>query len=182
MPPTTHSPAPDHRSPATTAPTPPTALTLEERMAFVSAAMTVRLDEAKVAYEVNTAHIDTEPFDLNDVVTSPLDPVPVMLHDPYQTPVAAILQRAHQRLRTGGWCSGALVDEDGARCMLGAIRIEARGNKGVEADAAAVLLERIRLQFGDVESVPAFNDSHGGGRIPMRMLDHATGVAANRGL
>ncbi|MFE9913044.1 DUF6197 family protein [Streptomyces clavifer] len=151
-------------------------------MAFVSAAMTVRLDEAKVAYEVNTAHIDTEPFDLDDVVTSPLDTVPALLPNPRQTPVAAILQRAHQRLLTGGWCSGALVDEDGARCMLGAIRIEARGNKGVEADAAAVLLDSIRRQFGDIESVPAFNDSNGGGRIPMRMLDQATGFAAIRGL
>ncbi|MEV7302516.1 MULTISPECIES: DUF6197 family protein [Streptomyces] len=185
MPHTTPTPAIDHPTPNTqtaASPTPPAELTLEERLTLVNTLMTVRLDEAAVAYEVNTAHIETEPVDLANVPTVPLTPI---LQPPPQwspTPVAAVLQRAHQRLLTGGWCSGALVDEDGAHCMLGAIRIEAHGNKGLEADAAAVLLDTIRRRFGDVESVPAFNDSHGGGRIPMRMLDHATGVAANRGL
>jgi hypothetical protein len=176
-------PAIDQTVPTTAPPTPPPALSLEERMAFVSAAMSVRLDEAKVAYEVNTARIDTEPVDLDDVVTGPLDTGPAPLPQPYPTPVAAVLQRAHHRLLTGGWCSGALVDEDGARCILGAIRIEARGNSGVEADAAAVVLDAIRRRFGDhIDSAPGFNDSWTDARHPIRMLDQAADLADTRGL
>jgi hypothetical protein len=175
-------PAIDQTAPATAAPAPAAALSLEERLVFINAAMSVRLDEAKLAYEVNTAHIETEPVDLADVVTVPLTPTLQPPPNPYPTPVAAVLQRAHHRLLTGGWCSGALVDEDGARCMLGAIRIEARGDRGLEADAAAVLLDAIRRQFGDVDSVPSFNDAHGSGRVPLRMVDQAAGLADTRGL
>ncbi|WP_299541765.1 hypothetical protein [uncultured Streptomyces sp.] len=167
---------------ATTAPVPVAVLSLEERLAFATAAMTVRLEEAAVAYEVNTAHIPIEPVGLGDVVTVPLTPT-LQPSTPYPTPVAALLQRAHHRLLTGGWCSGALADEDGARCMLGAIRIEARGDRGLEADAVTVLMETIRRQFGDhIDSVPSFNDGFASGRIPMRMLDQAAGLADARGL
>ncbi|MFB8247357.1 hypothetical protein ACFC5X_20225 [Streptomyces sp. NPDC055952] len=180
--PQTH-PAIDQTVPATAPPAPPTALSLEERLTFINAAMSVRLDEAKVAYEVNTAHIETEPVDLADVVTGPVDTGPAPLPELYPTPVAALLQRAHHRLLTDGWCSGVLVDEDGARCMLGAIRAEARGDRGLEANAAAMLLNAIRRHFGDdVDSVPAFNDAHGTGRVPLRMLDQAAHLADARGL
>ncbi|MCT2547384.1 hypothetical protein [Streptomyces atratus] len=180
MPQTRTAPTPDHTT--TTAAPAPAELSLEERLAFINAAMSVRLDEAKVAYEVNTAHIDTEPVDLDDIVTGPLDTEPA-LTDLYPTPVAALLQRAHHRLLTGGWCKDVLVDTDGARCMLGAIRIEARGDRGMEAAAAAVLLDAIRRKFGDdVDSVPGFNDTRGTGRIPLRMLGQAAGLADTRGL
>ncbi|MFJ9931368.1 hypothetical protein ACIRU5_35790 [Streptomyces misionensis] len=180
------SPAIDQITPQ--APAPPTELTLEERLTLIDAEMTARLDEAAVAYEVNTAHIPTEPVDLADVVTGPVDTGlgvtgPDPLPDLYPTPVAALLQRAHHRLLTGGWCSGALVDEDGARCMLGAIRIETRGDSGLEAGAVTVLLDAIRREFGDdVDSVPSFNDAHGGGRVPIRMVDQAARLADARGL
>ncbi|XVV39755.1 DUF6197 family protein (plasmid) [Streptomyces sp. CA-100214] len=179
------SPAMDHPAPTThsvPAAPPPAELTLEERLTLVKADMTARLDEAAVAYEVNTAHIPTEPVGLADVVSLPLTPMLQPPSAPYPTPVAALLQRAHHQLLTGGWCSGALVDEDGARCMLGAIRIEARGDSGLEADAASVLLDAIRRKFGDVDSVPSFNDAHGSGRVPMRMLDQAADLADARGL
>ncbi|MGY1583858.1 DUF6197 family protein [Streptomyces sp. MN13] len=180
--PQTH-PAEDRTASVTAAPGPPTELSLEERLAFINTAMTVRLDEAKVAYEVNTAHIDTEPVDLADVITGPIDSGPAPLPQLYPTPVAALLQRAHHRLLTGGWCKDVLVDEDGARCMLGAIRIEARGDSGLEANAAAVLLDAIRRQFGDnVDSVPSFNDAHGSAHVALRMLDQAAGLADARGL
>jgi hypothetical protein len=169
--------------PTTTAPAAAPPLSLEERLALVNAAMTARLDEAAVAYEVNTAHIDTKPVDLADVVTGPIDTPPAMTPDLYPTPVAAVLQRAHQRLISGGWCKDTLVDADGARCMLGAIRVEASGDRGLEADAAGVLLDAIRRQFGDdVDSVPSFNDAHGAARVPLRMIDHAASLADARGL
>ncbi|MCT9094202.1 hypothetical protein N4G70_35985 [Streptomyces sp. ASQP_92] len=176
--PTTPAPAIAH---TTLAAAPPAELSLEERMAFINAAMTVRLEEAAVAYEVNTAHIPIEPVDLADVVTVPLTPT-LQPPTPYPTPVAALLQRAHHRLRTGGWCSGALVDEDGARCLYGAIHIEARSDQSVESRGFEVLMDAIRRQFGDVDSVPSFNDGFASGRIPMRMLDQAVGLADARGL
>ncbi|MFF4732882.1 hypothetical protein ACFY3M_48185 [Streptomyces mirabilis] len=183
MPQTTSSPAIDHPAPTLQAAAPPVELSLEERLALIDAAMTVRLDEAAVAYEVNTAHIPTEPVDLADVITGPLGTGHAPLPDLYPTPVAALLQRAHHRLVSGGWCKDALVDADGARCMLGAIRIEARGDDRLEADAASVLLDAIRRQFGgDVESVPSFNDAHGTPRVPVRMVGQAAGLADARGL
>ncbi|NEA66952.1 hypothetical protein [Streptomyces sp. SID12488] len=186
MPHTTPSPAIAHPSTTTqtaTAPAPPTALSLEERLAFINTVTTVRLDEAKVAYEVNTAHIETAPVDLDDVLAVPL--IPTLQPPPaaYPTPAAAVLQRAHHRLLTVGWCKDVLVDEDGAACMLGAIRAEARGNRGLEATAAAVLLDAIRRQFGNhVDSVPGFNDVWHGGRVPIRMVDQAAALADARGL
>ncbi|MFK4123550.1 hypothetical protein [Streptomyces longwoodensis] len=158
-------------------------LSLDARMAAVEAAMTVRLDEAAVAHEVRTAHIHTDPVDLADVITVPLTPT---LQPPQRlpaTPVAALLERARTRMESDGWCAGALTDESGAVCLLGAIRKEAGGDRGLEADAAAVLLDAIRREFGDdVDSVPAFNDAHGTGRIPIRMLDRAARLADARSL
>ncbi|PWJ02177.1 hypothetical protein DKG34_40145 [Streptomyces sp. NWU49] len=180
--PQTH-PAIDQTAPTAQAPAPPKALSLEERLTLINTEMTARLDEAAVAYEVNTAHIPTTPVDLADVVTGPLNTGPAPLPDLYPTPVAALLQRAHHRLLTDGWCAGVLVDEDGARCMLGAIRAEVGGNRGLEADAAAVLLDTIRRHFGDhVDTVPSCNDAHGTDRIPLRMLDQAAHLADARGL
>ncbi|AYV32962.1 hypothetical protein EES41_40015 (plasmid) [Streptomyces sp. ADI95-16] len=174
MPHPTHAPPIPARSSA-----PPAELSLEARMAATDAAMTIRLEEAAVAYEVNTAHIPIEPVDLGDVVTLPLTPT-LQPPTPYPTPVAALLQGAHHRLLTGGWCSGALVDENGARCLYGAIHIEARGDQSLESRGLQVLMDAIRRQFGDVDSVPSFNDGFASGRIPMRMLDQAAGLADAR--
>ncbi|MEU5713988.1 DUF6197 family protein [Streptomyces flaveolus] len=159
-------------------------LSLDARLAAVEAAMTVKLDEAAVAHEVRTAHIHTEPADLADVITVPLTPTlqPPPTHTT-TTPVAALLERAHARMETDGWCAGALNDENGAVCLLGAIRKEAGGDRGLEADAASVVLDAIRRRFGDdVDSVPSFNDAHGSGRIPLRMLGEAASMADARGL
>ncbi|MFC9602455.1 hypothetical protein ACFTTN_03190 [Streptomyces niveus] len=175
--PTTRSPATDHPAPA------PAGLSLEERLTLVNTTMTMRLDEAAVAHGVNTAHIETDPVDLTDIVTVPLTPALQPQSPVYPTPVAALLQRAHHRLLTGGWCTGALVDTDGSRCLYGGIRTEARGDHALEAAAAAVLLDAIRRQFGDdVESVPALNDAFATGRVPIRMLDQAAGLADARGI
>ncbi len=73
MPPSTITPARHHPT-ETAAPQAP--LSLEERLALVNTAMTLRLDQAAVAYEVNTAHIDTEPVDLANVITMPVDTAP----------------------------------------------------------------------------------------------------------
>ncbi|SBU99368.1 hypothetical protein YW3DRAFT_06525 [Streptomyces sp. MnatMP-M77] len=66
--------------------------------------------------------------------------------------------------------------------MLGAIRAEARGDGGLAASAAAVLLDAIRRQFGDVDSVPSLNDAFADACIPLRTLDQAASLADARGL
>ncbi|MER5293554.1 hypothetical protein ABT382_15950 [Streptomyces pharetrae] len=176
-----------HTAPAQTdqqtRPAPAAALSLEARLAAVEAAMTVRLEEAAVAHEVRTAHIHTNTVDLGDVITVPLTPAPTAPPQLYTSPVAALLERARHRMETRGWCAGAASDEYGAVCMIGAIRAEAGGNRDLEADAVRTVLDAIRRRFGDhIDSVPAFNDAHGTGRIPLRMLDQAASLADARGL
>ncbi|MER6393926.1 hypothetical protein ABT236_36440 [Streptomyces sp. NPDC001523] len=176
MPHPTHAPPIPARTSA-----PPAELSLEARMAATDAAMTVRLEEAAVAYEVNTAHIDTEPLDLADVLAIPLTPT-LQPPTPYATPVAALLQRAHQRMITGGWCAGSLTNDLGATCLWGSITKEAAG-PDLEQAALGVLMDVIRRAFGaHIDSVPAFNDSCRDGRIPLRMLDRAATLADTRGL
>ncbi|MFJ6355184.1 hypothetical protein ACIQKB_37715 [Streptomyces sp. NPDC092046] len=172
-------PAPTTRQAATA---PPAALTLEERLTLVNAEMTARLDEAAVAYEVNTAHIPTEPVDLADIVTVPLTPT-LQPAQTFPTPVAGLFQRARHRLLTDGWCTGTAIDAQGARCLYGAIRAEAAGDYALQQRAIDVLQEAIRRAFGDdADSVPAFNDAHATSRIPLRMLDRAALLADARGL
>ncbi|MEY9997756.1 hypothetical protein ABIE67_009875 [Streptomyces sp. V4I8] len=66
--------------------------------------------------------------------------------------------------------------------MLGSIRIEARGDRGLESSAVAVLMDAIRRKFGDVDSVPGFNDAFATGRTPIRMVEQAADLADARGL
>ncbi|MEU9137259.1 hypothetical protein AB0D33_15040 [Streptomyces sp. NPDC048404] len=165
---------------------------LEARLAAVAAEMDARLAEAAVAYEVNTAHIETPAVDWSGIgapsaPTGPLPTSPVPGAPPglaaHATPVAALLHRASLRLRTDGWCAGALTDDDGHLCSQGAIRRESGGDRRIEAQAMGVLLEAIRRQFGpQVESVPSFNDAWGNGREPTRMLEQAAILADTRGL
>ncbi|WP_055714044.1 DUF6197 family protein [Streptomyces torulosus] len=160
-------------------------LSLEDRLAALDAAMTVKLDEAAVAFEVNTAHIPNALVNLADAVTLPgaLAAAPHPLPDLYPTPVAALLQRAHHRMATDGWCAGALIDEDGAVCLLGAITKQSGGDQSLAGRALDVLMDAIRRKFGpDVESVPSFNDAFAGGRVPMRMLEEAAVLADARGI
>ncbi|WP_405996077.1 hypothetical protein [Streptomyces sp. NBC_00986] len=148
--------------------------------------MTVRLEIAAVAHEVRTAHIHTSPVVLADVVTVPdalLHTAPAAPPAVYQSPVAALLDRAQRRMATGGWCAGTLTDEDGAVCMMGAIRAEAGGHQALEASALAVVRDALHRRFGDDDiSVPDFNDAHGSGRVPTRMLGEAASLADARGL
>ncbi|MFD9788669.1 DUF6197 family protein [[Kitasatospora] papulosa] len=173
-----------HTTQTTSPPAPPATatavLSLEARLAAVEAAITVALDEAAVAYEVRTAHIPTTPVDLADVVTLPLTPT-LQPSAPHASPVAALLQRAQQRLLIDGWCTGSQVREDGARCLYGAVRVEAAGDRSLEARGLQVLMDTIRSQFSDADSVPTFNDRWADGRVPMRILGQAAALADNRG-
>ncbi|MFI9041485.1 hypothetical protein [Streptomyces sp. NPDC053726] len=85
----------------------------------------------------------------------------------------------------GRWpiqASSAQIDEQGAPCLYSAIRAEAGADRGLESRGLDVLMDAIRRKFGDVDSVPSFNDTWTSGRIPMRMLAQAAGLADSRGL
>lgn len=158
--------------PATTAPPAAAPLDLDERL--------------RLAVLAVDAAIDTEPLDLDDVIRAPeaLSEAlwaPAPAHRP--TPVAALLQRAAHRLQTGGWCRGATVDDQGARCLYGAIRAADPGGAHTD-DALAVLLTALRREFGpDVDTVPQANDHLLRDREhAVRILGAAADLADARGL
>lgn len=155
-------------------------LTLDERLALTAHEMDHRLDQAAIAWEVNTAHIPSEPpVELPDVE---LTPAPAVVPLQPHTPIASILQRAHTRLATAGWCTGQQRDQQGAMCLVGAIRAEAGWGTTAEGDACAFLLDVIRAEFGDWETVPSWNDRQKGPAIPLRVLGQAASLAATRGV
>ncbi|MGY4930331.1 DUF6197 family protein [Streptomyces sp. 900116325] len=154
-------------------------LSFEARLAAVDAAMTIRLETALLTLDIDSAHTE-QPVDLVDVVRVP-GAIPTATESEYATPIAALLQRAQRRLEAGGWCTGMAVDEAGARCMVGAIRAEAQ-RRGMDASATAVVLDAIRRQFADVETVPQFNDAQTGAAVPIRILGEAANLAAARGI
>jgi hypothetical protein len=180
MPATTVIPAAQVQPAARTTPAP--VLSLEARMAAVDAAMTIRLEEASLANDINTAHIATEPVDLADVIRGPVDS-PRTPVDLYPTPVAALLQRALQRLTRDGWCGHTpTTSVPGPDCLQSAIYKEARGNYGLASEGLDVLLDAIRRQFTNADSVPGFNDAWGRPTVPLRLLDQAADLAGSRNI
>lgn len=158
-------------------PTAPPVLDLDARLALTNATMTLRLNQAAVGFEVNTAHIEAAPVDLADLVplTPTLTPVPAL------TPIAACLQRAQSILAERGWCTGALRGEQGAVCPMGAIQAAA-ASRGQADDACVVLLEAIQREFTAAATVPSWNDQQSGPHVPLRLLGQAADLAANRGI
>lgn len=161
--------------------TPAPVLSLEARMAAVDAAMTIRLETASLANDINTAHLGTEPIDFADVIRGPVD-TPRTPVDLSPTPVAALFQRTHRRLVDGGWCGQAPTSTPGPDCLQSAIYKEADGNHQLAGEGLDALMDAIRQQFGPVESVPSFNDAWGGPRAPLRLLEQAADRADARGI
>ncbi|WP_245970585.1 DUF6197 family protein [Streptomyces rishiriensis] len=153
------------------------ALDFETRLALAEAAMNVRLANASAAIEVNAAHIPIDP--IPHVDAAPLR-TPAIAPCPYPTPVAATLWRARNHLQNNGWCAGALRDEQGAVCLMGAIR--AAASAGAADDAVTVLFEAIRRDFPDATSVPAWNDQRATLHLADRYLDRAAELAHARNL
>lgn len=135
----------------------PAALDLDARLALVGAGMTVRLDEAAVAFEVNTAHLPGADPVLHIAETAPVPLTPVAAPSPYRTPIADLLNRARHRIETDGWCRDNLVDESGAVCPIRAIRLEAAGDRRLADDACVYLLDRIQADFTWAETIPSWN-------------------------
>lgn len=165
-------------APTTTETAAPVELDLDARLALVGALMDERLAYANIAFEVDTAHLPAA--DPIPAVVAPPLIEPAATPCPYATPVAAVLHRARIRLQTSGWCTGQLRDEQGAACLIGAIRAEA-GSRDQADDACAVLLEAIRRDFADAETIPSWNDRQSSPRPALLYLDRAAALAHARG-
>lgn len=160
-------------------PAPP--LDLDERLTLISHQMTVRLDRAAVAFEVNTAHIaSADPVpDITEV--APLTPSVTPAACPYSTPIAATLWRARIRIEADGWSTEAAVDEQGARCPIGAIRVEAADRRTAD-DACILLLDVIQKAFPDAETIPSWNAEQTSPAPVLLQLGRAAEIAHNRNL
>jgi hypothetical protein len=128
------------------------------------------------------ARINTEPLDLADVIRGPVEVPTAPTLQPYRTPIAALLHRAQTRLLNDGWCADRLRDEQGARCLIGAIRAEA-GSRREADDACVLLLDIVRNEFDpSAETIASWNDRQRDGHMPARILGHAASRADARGI
>ena len=160
---------------------PPPVLDLDARLALRLVDMDARLNEAAVAFEVNTAHIAAEVL---PEITAPLPLTPTLTPaNPYTTPLADLLHRARIYIEAHGWLQGGLREDVGMRrCPLGAIRIEAIGDRHLADDASVLLLEAIQRDFPDAATVPSWNDQQTSPAPVLLYLDRAAQLAHSRGI
>ncbi|WP_406122984.1 hypothetical protein OHQ89_12480 [Streptomyces canus] len=161
---------------------PPPVLDLDARLALLGPEMDARLNEAALAFAINTAHIagaDPVP-DIADVV--PLTPTLAPAANPYDTPLAALLHRARVHIETHGWLQGGLREDHGTRrCPMGALRIEAIDRRDAD-DACVLLLEAIQADFPTAETIPSWNDAQTSPAPVLLYLDRAAQLAHTRSL
>lgn len=154
-------------------------LDFDTRLALRLADMNVRLDEAAVAFEVNTAHIPgADPI---PEITAPLRLTPTAAPSPYRTPIAATLYRARSRLEADGWCRDNLYDEAGAICPIRAIRLEAASRREAD-DACVLLLDAIQRDFPTAETIPSWNASQTSSAPVRRAFGRAAELANSRNI
>lgn len=146
----------------------PAELDLDARLAAIDAAMTVRLEEAALGWQVNTAHL-------------PVDTTPVVEHLPVDTqpandttPVAALLQRARQRILRDGHSRDAAHNGTGGMCLLEAIHAEARTH--ADEGEARILLRRA---LGGGDPIPEQNRRLTSTRQAANVLGAAAALAHN---
>jgi hypothetical protein len=164
---------------AASPPAPP--LDLDARLALRLVDMTARLNEAAVAFEVNTAHIAGADPVPETTETVPLTPTLAPAACPYNTPIAATLWRARVRIETDGWSTEAAVDEQGARCPIGAIRVEA-ADRHTADDACILLLDVIQAAFPTAETIPSWNAEQTSPAPVLLQLGRAAELAHTRGI
>lgn len=149
-------------------------LDLDARLALADAVMSVRLDEAAVAFEVNTVHLPGADPIPHSVETIPLPVTPAAAPSPYRTPIADLLHRARHRIETDGWCRDSLFDEAGAVCPIRAIRLEAADDRQLADDACILLLDRIQADFTWAETIPSWNAAQTSAAPVLLAFDRAT--------
>ncbi|UQI49943.1 hypothetical protein M1P56_36460 (plasmid) [Streptomyces sp. HU2014] len=81
-------------------------------------------------------------------------------------PVEKTLTDALTFLDTHGWARYSLINSEGARCSIGALRAAAGSRSAAYRDAGNLLLDEARRQHGKKwEAIPAWNDSHSGAQV-----------------
>lgn len=142
---------------------------LETRLALADAAMTVRLEQAQLAFDVNTAHLPTLSV---EPASAPILPATAPQPAPATSPLANVYLAAIAIIRERGWTRGALR-EGSAVCAVGAIRAAAGpANRGLADDACTHLLDVIQRQY-TAETVPSWNDSQTSAEPVIRILNTA---------
>ncbi|MEV0779196.1 hypothetical protein [Streptomyces sp. NPDC050428] len=161
---------------------PPTGFTaavdLETRLALADAAMSVRLDQALLAFDVSTAHL---PDTVVELPSAPILPAAAPEAHPAGTPLADCFERARSILATRGWVRGALRSDQGAVCAIGALRAAATSRHQAD-DAAVLLLDVIQQEFADAGTVPSWNDAQTSAGPVLRILGQAAALANSRNL
>lgn len=147
----------------------PVELDFEARLAATDAAMTVRLEEAGIGWQVNTAHIPAGPVIEHLLVdAAPADD---------STPVAALLRRAQARILRDGWSQSAARTGTGGMCLSQVIQAEARSHR--EEGEARILLRRA---LGGGDSIPEMNRRLGSAGQAAHVLGQAAELAERSGL
>lgn len=141
--------------------------------------MDERLALAVLAVDVNSAHIAIDPLPEITIPQMPQMPQ-TAVPAPYTTPLAALLHRARTRIETDGWTRECLVDEQGRRCAIGAIRVEAASRW--QADDACVLLLDVIQQHWQADTIPSWNAAQPSATPVLLAFDRAAQHAHNRNL
>lgn len=157
-------------------------LDLDARLALADATMTLRIDEAAIAFEVNTAHLPGADPIPRIADTAPLPLTPTAAPSPYTSPIASLLHRARTRLETDGWCRDNLFDESGAICPIRAIRLESAGDRRQADDACILLLDVIQAAFPTAETIPSWNAEQTSAAPVLLQLGRAAQHAHTRGI
>ncbi|MFF0486782.1 hypothetical protein [Streptomyces sp. NPDC004435] len=90
-------------------------------------------------------------------------PVPLTATLPMRLtgPVEKTLTDALAFLDTHGWTRYSLINTQGARCSIGALRAAAGSRNAAYRDAGNLLLDEARRQHGKKwETIPSWNDCH----------------------
>ncbi|WP_405747776.1 hypothetical protein [Streptomyces canus] len=164
---------------------PPPVLDLDARLALLNVEMDARLNEAALAFAINTAHIaGANPIpDITEAAPVVLlTPTLAPAANPYDTPLAALLHRARVHIETHGWLQGGLREDHGTRrCPMGALRIEAVDRRDAD-DACILLLEAIQADFPTADTLPSWNDAQTSPAPVLLYLDRAAQLAHTRQL
>jgi hypothetical protein len=162
-------------------------LDLDTRLLLLNVEMDARLQQAAVAFEVNTAHLPgADPIPEMPAIL-PLTPTltPAPQPSTYSTPLADLLDRARHYIATRGLLRGNLRDENdihGARCPIGALRYEAGANRHLADDACVLLLDVIQAEFADAETIPSWVDAQSSPAPVLACMNRAANLAHTRGL
>ncbi|MFB7828165.1 DUF6197 family protein [Streptomyces hydrogenans] len=81
-------------------------------------------------------------------------------------PVEKVLTDALNFLDTHGWTRYSLINTEGARCSIGALRAAAGSRNAAYCDAGNLLLDEARRQHGKKwQTIPSWNDCHSGAEV-----------------